>query len=39
MDDEFDIWFNDERGTGELELESDADEVEYDSYDDPKEDY
>ena len=36
--DEFDIWFNDERGTGEFDIESDADDMDYDSMKDPYED-
>lgn len=37
MDDEFDVWFQDERGTGQLELESE-DECAHDSFDDEPED-
>ena len=37
MEDEYDIWFGDERGTGEVELESDVDDVDYDLMDDPYE--
>lgn len=36
MTDPFDDWFEDEHGTGELEIESDVDDIEFDDdFNDP----